>query len=364
VIGWPRTENGIGEDVRVGFDALTSQGLDAIIVDASLRAPPAPQQKDLGYDQYTRDAPVFNTDIVYLDAATQFRYYFHDFMNSRDISGRRIIAVSPWELARWPEDLGFALDHVDEFWAASRFIFDAFSPYFGRDAIHLAPPAVVVPEAELDEFDFSKIDEPLVFLTTFDGLSSIHRKNPFAAVKAFVAAFPIEKFGDVRLIVKTMNFSERNPQLRELGRLIASDSRISLINRAMPKGELFDLVRSAHCFISLHRSEGFGRNIAEMMLFRRPVVVSNYSGNVDFCFESNSFLADGALVDVGANQYTFSQGQQWFDVAIESAVDSLRKVYLDRDLAAKKADCGRAWIRERHSLNAVGLRYRELIEAG
>lgn len=360
VTGWVMAENGIGEDSRVAFDALKRFTPDVTLIDAATLLPPVASKVALRNDQVVSQDPKYNHDLVFLDAATQFRFYANEILKKKNID-RKIIIVSPWELARWPKEMSFVFEHVDVFWAATEFIKAAFAPYFKNKIIQLAPPAVVIPNAAIDTFDVSKVNSTFVFLTTFDGQSSIHRKNPQAAINAFKIAFPKHKNEDVKLIVKTMNFLKTNEDIRTLAELIANDSRIVLIDKAMSKGELWELVRSTHCFVSLHRSEGFGRNIAEMMLFNRPTIVSNYSGNIDFCNSENSYLVEGKMINVDG-KYWYSKGQEWFDADVESAAHCMRQVFMDRIQASKKATIGQQYIQNFHSVEQTSTRYKMLLK--
>jgi glycosyltransferase involved in cell wall biosynthesis len=360
LIGWVKTEIGIGEDVRMAFDSCSSKELPCCIIDAAKILPPSPEQVDLGYEEYIVDKGQYSTDIIYLDAATQFRYFGRTFLNNEPIDNKKIILVAPWELPSWPQELGYIFDHVDIFWAATKYIYDAFEPFFKGKEIKLAPPAVVVDEEKIDDFDVKDVTGTFVFLTTFDGLSSIHRKNPFATIKAFIKAFPITSNTDVKLIVKTMNFSHDNPELEELSELILSDKRIELINETLSKDELYQLNQRAHCFISLHRAEGFGRNIAEMMLFNRPVIVSNFSGNVDFCLEDTSYLINGKLIDID-DKYWYSTDQKWFDADINEASSAMLDIYQNREKASIISKNGQNRIKNYHSPEAVGENYKQLL---
>lgn len=362
VVGWVRAENGIGEDARVAHQALHLAEIEAVMIDAAKRVPP-PQAKlrDKSELPPISDAFVHPVDLVYLDAATQFRYHAHGLLHNEKSKSRANILVSPWELPVWPEALGYIFDHVDEFWAASEYIFRAFAPHFVQKSIQLAPPAVVVPENELDDFSIADVHRNLVFLTVFDGASSMDRKNPLAVAKAFLQAFPKQKNEDVSLVIKTMNFDTGNAELRGLTDIVAKDGRIRLVNAALSKDELYALIRTCHCFVSLHRAEGLGRNIAEHMLFNRPVIVSNFSGNLDFCKKDTAYLTDGDFVPVG-NSYWYNQGQSWFDASIEHAAEHMRRVYEDRTEAAVIAAKGRELIRREYSLVATGMRYRTLLE--
>ena len=50
-----------------------------------------------------------------------------------------------------------------------------------------------------------------------------------------------------------------------------------------PLDELLSLYGCCNVFLSLHRSEGFGRGIAEALLLGVDVIATAYAGNTDFC---------------------------------------------------------------------------------
>jgi hypothetical protein len=359
LIGWPRTPIGIGEDIRVAASSLSEVNIPFVVQDGITRVPPGLTQYDCGLEKYIVDRPKYETDVVFLDAATQFRYFSVDTIKNKKID-RNVIIASPWELPFWPEKMNFVFDHVTTFWAATQYIYDAFKMYFSEKNIQLAPPAVYLSEEKIKPFSLLNIDAPFTFLTTFDGLSSINRKNPFAVVKAFKAAFPASQ-KEVRLIVKTMNFNSSNDALIPLIDLIKTDPRIQILNKTLSSDELSELVQSSHCFVSLHRAEGFGRNIAECMLMGRPVICSNFSGNLDFCFNNNSYLVDGELIPVKPGQYAFSENQYWFDASVEHAAVHMREVYENRAKADLVARAGQDYIRSFHSIGETGLRYKKLL---
>ena len=45
---------------------------------------------------------------------------------------------------------------------------------------------------------------------------------------------------------------------------------------------MLSLMASVDCFVSLHRSEGFGLGMAQSMYLGKPVIATGYSGNMDF----------------------------------------------------------------------------------
>jgi glycosyltransferase involved in cell wall biosynthesis len=330
-----------------------------VLIDASARQRIARADYVMDTDEYIVDEPVYDTDIAIFDPATRYRYYSWDVFNGNKLPGS-IIALSPWELPKWPSYLDFVFKYINGFWSATTYIKDAFSTYLSSNKIVMSPPSVRIPKSELDDFDVRVASEQFTFLTIFDGESGIARKNPHATIKAFLRAFPEDQ--TVRLLVKSMNLNMAAPSAQELLRIINNDSRIQFINEKLNKADLYKLSRQSHCFVSLHRAEGFGRNIAEAMLMNRPCIVSDFSGNLDFCTDETAFLVGGQMIPISPEEYFCGRGQYWFDASVEAAAVVMRQVYEDRPLAAKKARQARDHMKTFHSIEAAGKRYRILLE--
>ena len=50
--------------------------------------------------------------------------------------------------------------------------------------------------------------------------------------------------------------------------------------------------------ISFTKGEGFGRPLLEASLSEKPIMVSNWSGQLDFLNKNNAILLPGTLTDV------------------------------------------------------------------
>src|SRR5437773_750002 len=72
----------------------------------------------------------------------------------------------------------------------------------------------------------------------------------------------------------------------------ADEAGAIVINQAMTREESYALMNNCDCYVSLHRSEGFGFTMAEAMLMGKPVIGTAYSGNLDFMTPDNSLLVD------------------------------------------------------------------------
>ncbi len=82
------------------------------------------------------------------------------------------------------------------------------------------------------------------------------------------------------------------------------------MDKVLTDRETKSLVKLCDCFLSLHRSEGFGRGLAEAMYLGKPVIATGYSGNLDFTNDHNSCLVDYRLIPVREDEYPFAKGAE------------------------------------------------------
>jgi glycosyltransferase involved in cell wall biosynthesis len=123
------------------------------------------------------------------------------------------------------------------------------------------------------------------------------------------------------------------------------------------------LLALSDCFLSLHRSEGFGRGPAEAMLLGKPVIATDYSGTRDFATPETALLVDYRLVPVGAEEYPGAEGQVWAEVDLDHAASAMRRLVADPSLARRLGQAGRERIGRSYDPPAVGARYVERLRA-
>jgi len=85
------------------------------------------------------------------------------------------------------------------------------------------------------------------------------------------------------------------------------------------------------CYVSLHRSEGFGLTMAEAMQCGKPVIATGYSGNVDFMTSETSYLVPYRLITIDRTHGPYRAGYHWAQPDLDSATDMMRQVEKDRD---------------------------------
>jgi len=191
-------------------------------------------------------------------------------------------------------------------------------------------------------------------LSAFDYDSSFFRNNPMSAIAAFRDAFPLLT-ENVGLVLKSTGADRRFAHIGgEIDRYIERDPRIIAIDETMPRSRLLGLIRACDCYVSLHRAEGLGLGMAEAMALGKAVIGTDFSGSTDFLTEETGFPIGYDLRRVEPHEYYWSRGQVWAEPHHAAAVDTLRRVFADPHLRAKRAQNGQALMRSRYGKEFVG----------
>ena len=283
------------------------------------------------------------------------------------LTQRYNILYAPWELEHYPAALADIANLFDEFWAPTMFVKEAVENVVHRPIFHMTLPVVVSQTRRFTKTDFGLPEERFHFLFSFDSLSFLERKNPLAVIRAFTRAFP-KRDKSVGLVIKIKNgrseliTSNRATDL-EIDRLTYADERITLVDEELDRDIFTGLMSVCDCYVSLHRSEGFGYGMAEAMALGKPVIATNYSGNLDFTRPETAFLVDYDIVPLKPGDYHLGDGQVWAEAKIEQAVDVMRTVRTNETLRDRVRLAGQKFVQENHSLEVCGERYRQRLTA-
>lgn len=358
LIGHARSEFGVGEDVREAARALTAAGIPFAVMDI----PPgsAIGQGDRLLEQQLGDQLPFSTSLLCMTAMETAR--LHAERGDPIFQGRRTVGFWPWELPQWPEGWRHCFDLVDEVWASSRFTYGAYRAVGGRKVRHMPMTVTVAGAADDIRFRLGIQGGIFLFVCAFDGLSGMSRKNPLATVAAFREAFPA---GDepVALVVKGMRAAAGGEEAyRQLEQACRQDPRIRLIDGTLTRSDMLGLLQAADCFVSLHRAEGFGRCIAEAMYLGKPVIVTGYSGNMDFTLPGTAALVDHDCRPVEAGEYPYADGMIWAEPDIAHAAWHMRHIFSKPDNRSRLALAGQGLIAQTYAANIVGNIYADILK--
>jgi glycosyltransferase involved in cell wall biosynthesis len=270
------------------------------------------------------------------------------------------IGLWMWELSEFPDKWCSSFRYVEEIWAQSRFVQEAIARKSNIPVIWM--PQVVEP-GPADPTIAKKLGVPVdafSFLFLFDFTSYVTRKNPQGVIDAFHRAFFASADERVCLVLKVNGGDKRPADYRAfVKRMHDLDERIVLIDRVLSDKEIKGLIAGCDVFVSLHRSEGFGRGIAESMYYGKPTIVTAYSGNMDFNNHLNSCLVEYDLVRVKQGEYPFGKGQFWASPDVQQAADWMVRLYADRDFCKEIGTRAAQSIRETHGAAVVGQRMQK-----
>lgn len=353
--------SGLGQATRLSAEALSRTGLTTNFVDFGMDNP-APE----GFSRVGQlaDYKRAKVNLIHLNAESiplALAYQPDVFSDAYNIG------YFFWEL-NTPASCHFlALELLDEVWVSSDYGVEIYEPACNLPVTKVGMCFEDLPDIDRDESRrfverrFRLDRNNFVFLAAFDSFSFIQRKNPLGVLNAFLQAF--QGVEDVRLVIKTQNRTKVLDPFQQriwnrVDAIVASDPRIILMNETLDYGHLLQLKQGCDCYVSLHRSEGWGFGMIEAMNLKVPVICTGYSGNMEFCNAETAWLVDFEEVPLERDDYIFVRpGQKWAKPDITSAAQQMLSVYTDPAARKKKVGMAHRIVTENFSAEAISKRY-------
>ena len=348
---------GLGESARQIAVALEAAGVSTTPVQG-LFVPPTDQQTDyspVGPQDADHDV---NIVVVNGDRMPDFaRGVGEEFFAGRPTIGVWWWEVDPLPSAEWSR----ALQWLDEVWVGTDFIRGLIEPHVEVPVwVFPVPVSVQRLEQPLDRAHFGWKDDETVFLYIWDYHSTEARKNPSGLVEAYRRAFP--EGSNARLVLKCINH-ESLPESDEKVRLAASGrDDIVVIDRFLSRREMDALLELCDCYVSPHRSEGFGYTPAEAMLLGKPVVVTGYGGTTQYADDTVARIVKWTPSRVGPGALPYPPDGRWADPDLDDLADALRWIVAQPEAAAAMAERGRRRVAEQHNAAVSGAAMRERLD--
>lgn len=166
------------------------------------------------------------------------------------------------------------------------------------------------------------------------------RKNIGATIRTFFNAFKDQK-KKPGLILKTSmvgaSVMDREAILRKIDNIRKSFESKDLPNVYLLHGELSEQEMNelynhdkVKAMLFLTKGEGFGRPLLEFSLCKKPIIVSNWSGHLDFINEEYSSMVGGELTNVhpsAAAKNMILQESMWFSFNEKDAIEKMKSVF-------------------------------------
>jgi len=328
LIGYIRAEMGIGEATRGCACAMEAAQINFGIINYEYGNPS--RMNDGSWDSHVVDELGYDINILHINAdltPDAVKRLPKDYF-----SGRYNIGFWTWELPEFPDEWTSAFDYLDEVWVPSSFVYDAVVRKSTIPVVRVPYSIRKLGVPYLDREFFQLPGHGFLFLMMYDIHSIEERKNPKGAIRAFSEAFSSTD-QDVGLVIKVNNASAE--ELAMLREELAGHKSVYIIDTVMDRYEVDSLISCCDCFVSLHRSEGFGLVVAEAMALGRPVIATNWSGNTDFMTTDNAACVDFELRQLGENYGPYKAHQHWAEPDIEHAAWWMQKLAADPAAAQK-----------------------------
>lgn len=360
VVGFLTADLGIGESARCMLRAADAVKIPAAAVLLKLHC--KARMGDSTFAAFVQDHNPHPVNVFHLDAPASRDIDTHHGPEFR--SGKYNVGYWAWELPEFPDAWLPYFDFFNEIWCPSDFVRHALAEKSPVPVITM-PHAVEFqrPARALRELrqEFGLPADKYLFLFLYDLNSYTERKNPTAVIEAFRRSGLADR--GAALVIKVHGLLGNEKDFESLRNAVSNLPGTTLISDALTRPKVYELEAACDCFVSLHRSEGFGFAVAECMYLGKPVIATNWSATSEFLNEENGAPVDYQLVTLKTNHGPYSKGQRWAEPNVDAAAQWMQRLFADRALGEKLGAAAQRTIEARFSLRSIGSRYRRRLEA-
>jgi len=356
VIGYINGEFGIGEAVRLNIKALMEADVPVALINYDVKT--AHRHEDDTFS-FSEEFP-YDVNLIQISPAEVGNFMSH--RHAKKLFGKYNILYMAWESEYFPKEYVKNISYFDEIWVPSKFCQDVVSKVCEVPVITVPHPIGIElePTDDPDALEFYD-SQKYNFLFIFDYNSSATRKNIYGLIDAFERAFG-KNNSEVALYIKTSLSKRFADEKAVLMDKISGFSNIQVVEKIFTKSALSSIINGCDCYVSLHRSEGFGLTLAEAMYFGKPVIGTGYSGNLEFMDFQNSFLVKYKMSAVGIDIHNYDKNTIWSEPDTKHAAKLLKFVKENPEEVSNIALRGFTDIREKLSFKKVGTLMKERLE--
>lgn len=326
VVGHAYSTIGVAEMTRACIRSLQALSYDVRFFDVYKcheRTDPAHRAllEPIEIDQLEDDIRVFHINGDEVEPALA-----HLRALGQAVDGGYNIILPAWELPKFPHVWRDGVASFDRIWACSYFMQDSLAAS-GLDSDHVGNATEFSIQPFLSRRCFGIRESAFAVLNFSDESSYPARKNSQGVVNVYDRLRRERPYDDIQLVMKVKSGEgNASPFLQTVHDRVPD---AALVGRRLSDFEMRSLMWSSDCFVSLHRSEGYGRGPAEAMFMGRAAMATGWSGNMDYMTPESSFIVPYELVTVGADEYPEAMGQHWAEPDEDAALFLLKRMMDD-----------------------------------
>lgn len=344
------TADGIGRAAALNIQCLHAAGvpLDTFV----LSRPVAPQSgRDTVIDDHLISTLRHKINLFNFDASWVPHYFAR--VSEGALNGFYNIGYWFCEVPKMPDYWARQAHLFDEIWTASSFCQMGISRSSNVPVIRI-PLAIETREKSkrIQSHVANESSGVFTFLFIFNAYSDAERKNVLFTIRAFLEAHAGSVY--VRLIIKASNLEHDAVLAEKLDLIRQHHANVEVIDGYVGNDIVQALYDQADVYVSLHRAEGFGLTISDAMSRGIPVIVTGYSGNMDFCEASDTRLVAYKLRFVGHERLRYRRDDVWAEPDMDDAIAAFKELVVDYPIWLQKAARARGRIAKAFSVGQVG----------
>lgn len=247
--------------------------------------------------------------------------------------GKYRIGYTMLEVDGIPEDWILQANELDEVWVPSTFNKQTFLDSGLKVPIHVMPLGVN-PDFFNMKINAYRPSQRYTFLSIFEWGE---RKAPEILLKAYHRAFTRQD--DVLLLLKVINLDPGlnvQEEINKLGLPEDGPPVAILYNQELPTHQMGSLYRSADCFVTSTRGEGWGMPIIEAMACGLPVIATDWSAQTDFLTNDVGYPLQVEKMIPAIAKCPYYEGFRWPEPDEEHLIHLMQHVYENQEEAAAK----------------------------
>ena len=184
-----------------------------------------------------------------------------------------------------------------------------------------------------------------------------------------------ETFGDTvnppALLLKctsgTFSVSDRSRVMDKINLIKRMSKKIYLLHGELTDSEMNSLYnhKKVKAMVSFTKGEGYGRPIAEFMASGKPIIVSGWSGHMDFINEKFHIPLKGSLLEVHPTAVwdtIINKGTRWFTVDYQYAAETMNKVHKNYNKYLQNSKIGIRELKSIWSYNSMCRKFETMLE--
>ena len=190
------------------------------------------------------------------------------------------------------------------------------------------------------------------------------RKGYKQLVEAWLKEFT-DKDG-VQLVIKTDKIQAAKRYVEKIQKQLGISKGIAPIlfeNKVFDEKELPKFIKSFDCFVSPSLGEGFCIPGLQCMALKIPVVITNFSGCLDYANGETATLIepDGFVFYRDMDRIPQFRNKKWAFVSVKKIREAMRFVLNNKEIVKNKSENGYNYVRENFNYNKIEKLFREML---